>query len=339
MYKLNLALILVITILLVLLYLNNSEHFGGSVANLTNEEALRNIASLYNSGNLTASNVNATDNLNAKKINVNNGLVEMGGDQDRLLIRPKTDNNDNSFWFFNKQGYFGRYLDTTKKDAWNISDIGSANFTTEVKTGKLTASGDVEIGGKTTITHKNLKDNGTLESVSLDIREYISPGFLQSQNYPINLVKGFMTGWTNYHGRLLWAKLYENNKNTPITFTGNITQGAYHFIKVNPGFKVRLWHWGYPDGYFGTNNTNETLSLVGPTIYRGTWCHGDNCEKYKNMPCCNDANGTPGLTRIHLIWVGYSEEPWPTYPLNSNLRNQIEFGGIPDSVIENIKNL
>ena len=334
MYKLNLIIILVITVFLVLLYLNNSEHFSGTL----NTEAVTNISSLYNAGNLTASTMNATDNLNAKKINVNNGLVEMGSDQDKLLIRSKRDNNDNSFWFFNKDGKFGRYNPTTQKDTWAIIDNGSANFTTEVKTGKLVTSNDVEIGGKTTITHKNLKDNGTLESVSLDIREYISPGFLQSQNYPINLVKGFMTGWTNIHGRKLWAKLYENNKNTPITFAGNITDGQYHFIKVNPGFKVRLWHWS-TEGNFGTNNTNETLSLVGPTIYRGTRCHLDNCEKYKNMPYFDIANGSPLLTRIHLIWVGYSEEPWPTYPLNSKLQNQIEFGGIPDSVIENIQNL
>ena len=62
MLKINLFIILTIIVLFVLLYINNSEHFGAT--DTLNPEAVRNISSVYNTDNLTATNIRATQKLN-----------------------------------------------------------------------------------------------------------------------------------------------------------------------------------------------------------------------------------------------------------------------------------
>ncbi len=70
MIKLNWILILAIIVLLVLLYLNNKEHFGGSASSSSstssttlNYEAVQNLSSLYNTNDLSASNLRAQNTL------------------------------------------------------------------------------------------------------------------------------------------------------------------------------------------------------------------------------------------------------------------------------------
>ena len=75
MIKLNWILILAIIILLVLLYLNNKEHFGGSIASQTlNTEAVQNISSLYNTNDLSATNLKASNTLKVG----NNTIIKDG---------------------------------------------------------------------------------------------------------------------------------------------------------------------------------------------------------------------------------------------------------------------
>ncbi len=181
MYKYKIGLFLILFLLLVLLYLNNKEYFAGALTK-ENAEAVANISSMVNSGNLRVSNINATDNLKVdnninmsgisitksdvspnatnivygdgtgwrinfkrgsdnqsiasiwdekiietdnfkanKGLIVNNGIFETGGDQDKVVIRPKKDNTDNSYWYFNKNGDHG-YINGGNK--WVITNNG-----------------------------------------------------------------------------------------------------------------------------------------------------------------------------------------------------------------------
>jgi hypothetical protein len=67
MIKLNWIVILAIIVLLVLLYLNNKEHFAGSSSSTSsstlNTEAIQNISSLYNTNDLSATNLKAQNTL------------------------------------------------------------------------------------------------------------------------------------------------------------------------------------------------------------------------------------------------------------------------------------
>ncbi len=114
MYKFNWIIILVIIILLVLLYLNNSEHFSGTL----NTEAIKTIASVYNTDNLTATNITASNNLTA-----NNGSL-VTGDNDKLRIYTKKDLNDKGFLWFNKDGMLG-YAPDGANSSWYFDKDGN----------------------------------------------------------------------------------------------------------------------------------------------------------------------------------------------------------------------
>ena len=68
MFK-NYLIILMIIILLLFLYINNSEHFAGALTT-QNAEAVANISSMVNSGNLKVTNLEVTNNLSVNK-NIN----------------------------------------------------------------------------------------------------------------------------------------------------------------------------------------------------------------------------------------------------------------------------
>ncbi len=75
--------ILIIIILFALLYLNNKEHFGATTDTL-NFEAVRNLSSLYNTNNLSATNITASNKLNL------NTKFSLSGDSDNYFrIRNK----------------------------------------------------------------------------------------------------------------------------------------------------------------------------------------------------------------------------------------------------------
>ena len=92
MIKLNLIIILAIIVLLVFLYMNNSEHFGA--IDTINPEAVKNISSVYNTDNLTATNITASNSLNVpvilnvKKINLD-GIILEKDSKGRLAIGGK----------------------------------------------------------------------------------------------------------------------------------------------------------------------------------------------------------------------------------------------------------
>ena len=68
MIKLNWIIILAILVLSVFLYINNSEHFGA--IDTINPEAVRNISSVYNTDNLTATNITSSGKLQSDGITV-----------------------------------------------------------------------------------------------------------------------------------------------------------------------------------------------------------------------------------------------------------------------------
>ena len=73
MIKLNWMIILGIVLLLVFLYINNSEHFAGALT-VQNAEAVANISSMVNSGNLRVSNLEVTNNTTGNNLTINKNI-------------------------------------------------------------------------------------------------------------------------------------------------------------------------------------------------------------------------------------------------------------------------
>jgi hypothetical protein len=130
MIKLNLIVIIVIIALLVLLYMNNSEHFSGALT-VQNAEAVANISSMVNSGNLTASNITASNSL---VVPGNNKITLSAADGNKILIDATT----GKLPFFINNG-----IDIGCYDSWRISNNGDARFNGNVsfKGAKSTPAG------------------------------------------------------------------------------------------------------------------------------------------------------------------------------------------------------
>ncbi|MFW9949793.1 MAG: hypothetical protein ACFFKA_06675 [Candidatus Thorarchaeota archaeon] len=87
MYKLAIIIILSIAIGY-FIFRNNSISEGmNGIEGLTNDEAVQNIASLYNQGKMSVTNLDVTNNTNTKDLNVS-GAVKIG---DKLYVAGATD--------------------------------------------------------------------------------------------------------------------------------------------------------------------------------------------------------------------------------------------------------
>ena len=135
MIKLNWIIILVVIVLLVFLYINNSEHFAGSLTT-QNAEAVANISSMINSGNLTATNITASNTLT---IPGNNKITLNAADGNKLLIDATSGKNP----FFINNG-----IDMGCYDSWRISNNGDARFNGNTVFGSTsTFNGNVSFAG------------------------------------------------------------------------------------------------------------------------------------------------------------------------------------------------
>ena len=115
MIKLNWIVILTILVLSVLLYINNSEHFAGALTT-QNAEAVANISSMVNSGNLTATNITASNSL---VVPGNNKITLSSADGNKILI----DAISGKLPFFINNG-----IDMGCYDSWRIFNNGDARF-------------------------------------------------------------------------------------------------------------------------------------------------------------------------------------------------------------------
>ncbi len=110
MFK-NYLIILIIVILLVVLYINNNEHFAGALTQ-ANAEAVANISSMVNSGNMTVSNFTATEKLNL------NTKFSLSGDNDNYF---RIKNKDGREVFAIGQGN-DSYLNTLYVNTLNVGE-------------------------------------------------------------------------------------------------------------------------------------------------------------------------------------------------------------------------
>jgi len=90
--------LIILTVYVMNINTNNMEHLTGSISD-ADLEAIRNVASIYNSGNMTVSNLNITGNLavqgttNTGTLNVsgNSSLANWNVRNDRIGIPGRTD--------------------------------------------------------------------------------------------------------------------------------------------------------------------------------------------------------------------------------------------------------
>jgi hypothetical protein len=139
---------IIIAIIIIFLFYNRSEDF------VTNTEAINNLASLYNSSNLTATNINATGNINATTIqtpthiNINpDGVINAAGfvcGKSVLGVSTNSSNaapnsgdiswGDGSGWRLN--------LGKSGSPTMQIYDNGGVNVTNSVHVGNNVRAGD-----------------------------------------------------------------------------------------------------------------------------------------------------------------------------------------------------
>ena len=204
MIKLNWIIILAIIILLVFLYVNNSEHFGAT--DTINPEAVRNISSVYNTDNLTATNITASNNLtstnnltsnNLKANNLtatnitasntltipgNNKITLSAADGNKLLIDATTGKNP----FFINNG-----IDMGCYDSWRIFNNGDARF-----------NGNLLVGNKLKIGSWYLEERNGLLFIGKDGANYPSLRLRSGKD----LDKNGVEGWGDA------IKIYNNNE-------------------------------------------------------------------------------------------------------------------------------
>jgi hypothetical protein len=148
MIKLNWMIILGIVILLVLLYINNKEHFAGTISP-ANLEAISNISTMANSGNLRLTNITATNTLNSPSTtspNINTNTIALG--DARIQKGEKSPDTidfmlgDGTGWGINFKKYNGTQV-ARINDQGNLNLTGDANIS-----GKANITGDTNITGK-----------------------------------------------------------------------------------------------------------------------------------------------------------------------------------------------
>ena len=141
--------ILTIFVLLVFLYLNNSEHFGAT--DTINPEAVRNISSVYNTDNLTATNIIASKTLTSPYItstdNINANIISLG---DARIKKGEKSPDTIDFMLGDGTGRginFKKYNNTTVariNDQGTLNLYGDANIKGDTNiTGKLNVTGDI----------------------------------------------------------------------------------------------------------------------------------------------------------------------------------------------------
>ena len=333
--------ILILIFVLVLIFAYFSNCYEGFAAN---DEAIAAVASIYNKDEVKVTNITATNNLSIDKGNLyvgdgtaewSNSIKIRGGQKEGGYLEFQDKDKNRQSFIMGSPG--GAFASGNFAVNGNLSAKGNLNVTATTTSDHLNTNYDVNVG-------RNLSVKGdiigpikvNIKNKSYDFREFFSPGFIQTQWSAINLVKGFMLGWNDGNGRKLWAEIIKQNPNTPIVFAGDLRGGGFHFMKVHAGFKVRLWHYN-PGQWFafenqsqyGLTNGDKTLSIEGPKTFIGTQCHMNDCPRYKFMPCCNEGNSQPRLSQIHLIWCGFIEEPYPTFPGDTNL-SSLDWNAMPN---------
>ncbi len=156
MIKLNLIIILAIVLLLVFLYINNSEHFAGTISP-ANLEAISNISTMANSGNLRLSNITATNSFTSPSTtspNINTNTIALG--DARIQKGEKSPDTidfmlgDGTGWGINFKKYNGTQV-ARINDQGNLNLTGDANIS-----GKANITGDTNITGKLKLNNKGM---------------------------------------------------------------------------------------------------------------------------------------------------------------------------------------
>ena len=229
MIKVNFILLFLIIILLVILYINNSEHFAGDLT-VQNAEAVANISSMVNSGNMKVTNLEVTNNTtgNNLTINKNINLPRVGSSinyasDDPINFHIKYSNEDNmdglrvSSWaggdFRTKQGGDKRIL------WWNNGGVGMTDL----------YSNNIYLGGNLNFTIKPIimKTYNNITNGWADIADMWVNSQMNATEYPVYAIGQFYQD--GYYTNNDWAG------EAPIK--AKIENGNWMF-KVNNGNKI-----------------------------------------------------------------------------------------------------
>ncbi len=211
MIKLNWVVILVIIALLILLYINNSEHFAGALT-IQNTEAVANISSIVNSGNLTATNITASNSL---VVPGNNKITLSAADGNKMTI----DATSGKLPFFINNG-----IDMGCYDSWRISNNGDARFNGKTVFGSTsTFNGPVSFAGATSTpagsgdmkTHfPNVDGNNYIRGNTYVAGNMYLGGNVISQNLPVSTAKiipmsGYQDPWYGDYYKNIMVKEFK----------------------------------------------------------------------------------------------------------------------------------
>jgi hypothetical protein len=217
-----------------------------------------------------------------------------------------------------------------------------AEVAMKLQTGGLTNPGALNVTG--TLTSNSLTFRG------FDIREYFTPGYFQGSHEVRNrnntgndlvasnliLSRGFMLGILSNHAQARdpYANLAIKFPNIPRTYVGNFFGVPFHILKVNPGFKVKIWTIPeYVNMLTGSGRPNDqnaititsnkaAFILTGPTTFIATKCFNNDCNRFvSNSTTIEGAKFMPDNTvpipfAASLVWCGYDNETPPVLENN-----------------------